>query len=101
VCIDIVSGGRLVDYCTRIGAPAVVKGLRSGTDFAYELRPALMNRHTAELETLFVLGHPALQHVSSSLSKEVHAGGADIVGRVPAAVLEALHGQRAGSGAGD
>src|SRR5699024_12823408 len=36
VSIDIVSGGLLVDYCTRIGAPAVVKGLRSGTDFAYE-----------------------------------------------------------------
>ena len=101
VSIDIVSGGLLVDYCTRIGAPAVIKGLRSGTDFAYELPMALMNRHLSELETIFVPGNPQFEHVSSSLIKEVHAGGGDIVGLVPAAVLEALHGQGVGSGAGD
>ncbi len=90
VSIDIVSGGLLVDYCTSIGAPAVVKGLRSGTDFAYELPMALMNKHLSELETIFVPGNPRFEHVSSSLIKEVHANGGDIEGLVPASVLEAL-----------
>lgn len=90
ITIDLVAGGLLVDYCTRIGAPAVVKGLRSGTDFAYELPMALMNRHLSELETIFVPGSPEFEHVSSSLIKEVHAGGGDITGLVPAPVLDAL-----------
>lgn len=93
ITIDLVSGGLLVDYCTRIGAPAVVKGLRSGTDFAYELPMALMNKHLSELETIFVPGDPKFEHVSSSLIKEVHAGGGNIEGLVPTSVLEALGGR--------
>ncbi|MGO2859957.1 MAG: pantetheine-phosphate adenylyltransferase [Brevibacterium sp.] len=91
ITIDTVAGGLLVDYCTRIGAPAVVKGLRSGTDFAYELPMALMNKHLSELETIFVPGNPEFEHVSSSLIKEVHANGGDIRGLVPACVLQALN----------
>src|SRR5450631_1766069 len=34
VRVEAVAGGLLVDYCRSIGAVAVVKGLRSGTDFA-------------------------------------------------------------------
>lgn len=102
ITIDSVAGGLLVDYCTSVGAPAVVKGLRSGTDFAYELPMALMNRHLSELETIFVPGDPEFEHVSSSLIKEVHAGGGDITGLVPRAVLQALsHGVApTGEGAG-
>ena len=92
--IDIVAGGLLVDYCASIDAPAVVKGLRSGTDFAYELPMALMNKHLSELETIFVPGNPEYEHVSSSLIKEVHSGGGDIAGLVPTAVLDALTGDR-------
>ena len=90
ITIDLVSGGLLVDYCADIGAPAVVKGLRSGTDFSYELPMALMNRHLTQLETIFVPGSQEFEHVSSSLIKEVHAGGGDVTGLVPDAVLTAL-----------
>ncbi|TSI16036.1 pantetheine-phosphate adenylyltransferase [Brevibacterium aurantiacum] len=94
VTIETVAGGLLVDYCTSIGAPAVVKGLRSGTDFAYELPMALMNKHLSELETIFVPGSPEYEHVSSSLIKEVHSGGGNIEGLVPGAVLSALNASR-------
>ncbi|RBP67940.1 phosphopantetheine adenylyltransferase [Brevibacterium sanguinis] len=90
ISIDLVPGGLLVDYCTSIGAPAVVKGLRSGTDFAYELPMALMNKHLSDLETIFVPGSPEFEHVSSSLIKEVHDGGGDIRGLVPDPVMTAL-----------
>lgn len=95
IAIDDVAGGLLVDYCESIGAPAVLKGLRSGTDFAYELPMALMNRHLTELETVFVPGDPAYEHVSSSLVREVHSLGGDIAGLVPDAVLAALDGLQA------
>ncbi|HEY6798724.1 MAG TPA: pantetheine-phosphate adenylyltransferase [Kineosporiaceae bacterium] len=91
VRVEIVEGGLLVDYCRRVGAVAVVKGLRSGTDFAYELPMALMNRHLTGLETVFLPGDPRFEHVSSSLVKEVAGHGGDVTGLVPAAVLGRLH----------
>jgi pantetheine-phosphate adenylyltransferase len=84
-------GGRLlVDVCREVGAVAVVKGLRSGTDFAYELPMALMNRHLTGIETVFVPGDPVYAHVSSSLVKQVSAYGGDVSGLVPDVVREAL-----------
>ena len=43
----------LVDVCRDVGATAIVKGLRGGTDFAYELPMALMNKHLTGIETAF------------------------------------------------
>ncbi len=97
VRVDATDGGLLVDYCRRVEAVAVVKGLRSGTDFAYELPMALMNRHLTGLETVFLPGEPTLEHVSSSLVKEVASLGGDVTGLVPDAVLAALLARRAAS----
>lgn len=90
VRVEGVEGGLLVDYCRRVGAIAVVKGLRGGTDFAYELPMALMNRHLTDLETVFLAGDPKFEHVSSSLVKEVATNGGDVAGLVPDVVLAAL-----------
>ncbi len=90
VRVEAVRGGLLVDYCRSIGATAVVKGLRSTNDFAYELPMALMNRHLTGLETVFVPGDPRFEHVSSSLVKEVAGHGGDVSGLVPDAVLPRL-----------
>ena len=61
----------LVDVCREVDAQAIVKGLRGGTDFAYELPMALMNRHLTGIETVFLPGDPRFEHISSSLVKEV------------------------------
>lgn len=84
-------GGRLlVDVCKELGAGAIIKGLRSGTDFAYELPMARMNRHLSGVETVFLPGDPRHEHVSSSLVSEVAKLGGDVTGLVPDVVLEAL-----------
>jgi len=51
---------------------------------------ALMNRHLTGLETVFLPGDPRLEHVSSSLVKEVASHGGDVSGLVPDAVLPRL-----------
>lgn len=51
---------------------------------------ALMNRHLSGVETVFVLGDPALAHVASSLVKDVARHGGDVTGLVPTAVAAAL-----------
>ncbi|HST82902.1 MAG TPA: pantetheine-phosphate adenylyltransferase [Kineosporiaceae bacterium] len=90
VFVVAVKGGLLVDFCREVGAVSVVKGLRSGTDFAYELPMALMNRHLTGLETIFLPGEPRYEHVSSSLIKEVATHGGDVSGLVPDGVLARL-----------
>lgn len=90
VKVDEVPPGLLVDYCRQIGAVTVVKGLRSGTDFGYELPMALMNRHLSGLETLFLPASPRYEHISSSLVKEVARMGGDVTGLVPDPVLSRL-----------
>ena len=90
VFVVAVKDGLLVDFCREVGAVAVVKGLRSGTDFAYELPMALMNRHLTGLETVFLPGEPRYEHVSSSLIKEVSSYGGDVSGLVPDGVLARL-----------
>ena len=90
VRIESVHDQLLVDYCRSVGAAAVVKGLRSGTDFTYELPMALMNRYLSGLETVFLASDPRLEHISSSLIKEVVAYGGDVTGMVPDRVLERL-----------
>ena len=90
VRVEAFADRLLVDVCRDVGAQAVVKGLRGGTDFAYELPMALMNRHLTGVETLFLPGDPRWEHVSSSLVKEVLRLGGDVAGLVPDVVLQAL-----------
>ena len=93
VRVELVSG-LLTDFCLEIGAVAVVKGLRGGADFDHELPMALMNRHQTGVETVFVVGDPALGHIASSLVKDVARHGGSIADLVPdgveAVVREAL-----------
>ena len=90
VTVEVFGGRLLVDVCREVGAEVVVKGLRSGTDFAYELPMALMNRHLTGVETVFLPGEPGLAHVSSSLVKEVARYGGDISGLVTDRVRDEL-----------
>ena len=71
VRVEAFAGRLLVDICREAGAQAIVKGLRGGTDFAYELPMAQMNRHLSGVETVFLPGDPGFGHVSSSLIKQI------------------------------
>jgi pantetheine-phosphate adenylyltransferase len=93
VRVEAFAGRLIVDVCRELDAPVLVKGLRGGTDFAYELPMALMNRHLTGLETFFLPGDPELGHVSSSLVKEVVRYGGDVTGLVPEPVRVALEGR--------
>lgn len=84
------SMGLLVDYCTDVGASVLVKGVRSQVDVAYETPMAIVNRHLAGVETVFLLPDPGNAHVSSSLVRQVAALGGDVTPFVPPAVADYL-----------
>ena len=84
------SVGLLVDYCTEVGAIALVKGIRSQVDVAYETPMAIVNRNLAGVETVFLLPDPGNAHVSSSLVRQVASLGGDVTPYVPRAVAAYL-----------
>ncbi len=84
------SMGLLVDYAREVGAGVLVKGIRSQIDVAYESPMAIVNRHLADIETVFLLPDPAHALVSSSLVRQVAGLGGDVSPFVPAAVAEFL-----------
>ncbi|TKV29897.1 pantetheine-phosphate adenylyltransferase [Arthrobacter sp. NamB2] len=85
-----LGSGLLADFCREQGATALIKGLRSGLDFDYEMPMATMNRHLGDVETVFLPTAPQLAHVSSTLIKEVSSLGGDVGPFVPDAVLRRL-----------
>ncbi|MBZ5737067.1 pantetheine-phosphate adenylyltransferase [Nocardioides mangrovi] len=78
--------GLIVDFCREIDATAIVKGLRGGNDYEYELPMAQMNAHLTGVETVFLTTNESWGYVSSSLVKEVASFGGDVSALVPAAV---------------
>ena len=78
--------GLIVDFVKAHGLTAIVKGLRTGTDFEYEMQMAQMNKHIAGVDTFFVATSPRYSFVSSSLAKEVAILGGDVSELLPAPV---------------
>ena len=82
--------GLITDYCNRVGATVIVKGLRQNGDYEAELGMALVNRKLANVETLFLPADPVLEHISSSVVKDVARHGGDVTGMVPDCVVPML-----------
>jgi len=83
--------GLTVDFCRKVGAQFVVRGLRAVSDFESELQMAHTNRKLApEVDTVFFM--TALEHsyLSSTLVKEIANLGGDVSEMVPAAVSRRL-----------
>jgi pantetheine-phosphate adenylyltransferase len=83
--------GLTVDFCAKIGASFIVRGLRAVSDFESELSMAHTNRKLApDIDTIFFM--TALEHayLSSSLVKEIAAFDGDVSRFVPAAAARRL-----------
>jgi pantetheine-phosphate adenylyltransferase len=77
--------GLLADYVNKNDFNMVVRGLRGGTDFEYEISMAQMNARlfNGDTETVFLMTDPEYSFISSSLIKEVASYGGSVDGLVP------------------
>jgi pantetheine-phosphate adenylyltransferase len=83
--------GLLVDFMDKVGARAVIRGLRAVSDFEYEFQMALMNRRlNPRVETVFLMPKEDYTYLSSRLVKEVFSLGGDVTGLVPEPVIARL-----------
>lgn len=89
--------GLAVAFAAAVGAQAIVRGLRNGTDYDYEAGMAGMNRAIAPaIDTVLLAAAPALQPIASSLVKQVAARGGDLSRFVTAAVAADVAARLAG-----
>jgi pantetheine-phosphate adenylyltransferase len=83
--------GLLIDYCRKVGARVIVRGLRVATDFEYELQIAHANADLCpEVDTIFLPTRTVHGFVSASLVREIASHGGDVSRYAPPAVCDAL-----------
>ena len=84
----------IVNFARDNKSVALIRGLRSISDFEYEFQMALMNRSLApEISTLFMMPDEKYMHLNSTVVKEIAALGGDISTYVPEVVNTALKSQ--------
>ena len=83
--------GLVTEFTAARGGTAMVRGLRSGTDFDYEFQLAGMNRALVpQIETVFLTPSSQYQFISSTLVREIAQLGGDVAQFVSPAVLRRL-----------
>jgi pantetheine-phosphate adenylyltransferase len=80
-----------VDFCKKINAKVIVRGLRVFSDFEYEVRMALANHRLApDLDMIAFMTHEEYTFLSSSTVKEIASLDGNVTSMVPQFVNEAL-----------
>ncbi len=83
--------GLTVEFCRKVGARFIVRGLRVISDFESEMQLAHNNRKLVpEVDTVFFMTALENGYVSSSLVKEIAAFGGDVSGMVPVSAAKRL-----------
>ena len=79
--------GMTVDFCKKIDATFILRGLRNPADFEFEKAIAHTNRKLSEIETVFLLTSSGKSFISSSIVRDVIRNGGDYTGLVPETVV--------------
>ena len=90
--------GLTIDFAGKIGACALIRGLRAVSDFDFEFQMAQMNRHLDEsIETIFLMPSQRYFYTSSTLVKQVcNVKNTDRIARfIPQNVIEAMRQKKA------
>ncbi|MBD2751051.1 pantetheine-phosphate adenylyltransferase [Microvirga sp. BT688] len=92
VALEVVTFNDLaVEAARRHGATLIVRGLRDGSDFDYEVQMASMNAAMApEVQTLFFPASPAVRPITATLVRQIAGMGGDVSAFVPGLVAEHL-----------
>ena len=90
--IRVVSfDGLVVDAANEHGASLMVRGLRDGLDFDYEMQMAGMNAAMApDVKTVFLPASPAVRAITATLVRQIASMDGDVAPFVPAIVAQAL-----------
>ena len=81
----------VITAARREGATLLIRGLRDGTDFDYEMQMAGMNGTMAPgVQTVFLPASPAVRPITATLVRQIATMGGDVSAFVPAGVTKRL-----------
>ena len=80
--------GLTVEFCKKMNAHFILRGLRTSADFEFERSIAQVNRRLApEVDTLFILTETKYTPITSSIVRDIIRNGGDIREFVPDEVI--------------
>ncbi len=80
--------GLTVDFCKKVGAKFIIRGLRNASDFDYEKTIAQLNHElNHDIETVFLISRPRFSHISSTIVREIIRVNGDASSLVPPEVI--------------
>ncbi len=83
--------GMTIDFCHKVGAEVIVRGLRVFSDFEYEFRMALANHRLApDIEVVAFITDDEHTFLSSTTVREIASLGGNVSSMVPPYVEAAL-----------
>jgi pantetheine-phosphate adenylyltransferase len=79
--------GLTVDYCRKMGAGYLLRGLRTAADFEFERAIAQVNRALIpEVESVFLLTIPEHSPINSTIVRDIIRSGGDASRFVPSSL---------------
>ncbi len=83
--------GLTVDYCKKIGAHFILRGIRYVSDFEYEKTIADANRTLDKnIETVFLTGEPKFTSVASTIVRDIIRNGGNAAPFLPDIVAQSV-----------
>lgn len=87
----MVYEGLTIDFCRKIDAKFILRGIRYVSDFEYEKTIADANRALdTTIETVFLTGEPKYTSVASTIVRDIIRNGGNAAPFLPQAVINSL-----------
>jgi pantetheine-phosphate adenylyltransferase len=88
----------VISLAQREGATILIRGLRDGTDFDYEMQMAGMNAAMAPaVQTVFLPASPAVRPITATLVRQIGKMGGDVTPFVPPAIAARMKAKLGGA----
>ncbi len=85
--VDFYSG-LTVDYCRKVNAQYILRGLRTSADFEFERTVGQVNKKLYPfIETIFLLSTPEYTSINSSIIRDVYKNGGDVSSFIPSGII--------------
>jgi len=83
--------GLTVEYCKKIGAAYMIRGIRTVSDFEYEKAIAQMNHALVpEIESIFIVSKPGYSSISSTIVRDILRNNGDVKQFIPKEAFDLL-----------
>ncbi|MES3017555.1 MAG: pantetheine-phosphate adenylyltransferase [Bacteroidota bacterium] len=83
--------GLTVEFCKKIGATYMIRGIRTVSDFEYEKAIAQMNHALVpEIESIFIVSKPGYSSISSTIVRDIMRNNGDVKQFMPKEAFDLL-----------